>query len=173
MADEKPYNISIEVKAQLEEIQKLLDELRSISAEMSKINGQTFSAVSMSAAELSKTGKDLAKALVSQRIASEEFNKMLGKTGSGLENAKEKTKKFMAWQHVSKDKCSSLVSVVITYKESNEPQRYVKIKGLLPDQFYTIEGENGVYSGRALMKAGIPLPDIGEYESIQYHITAV
>lgn len=94
MADEKPYNISIEVKAQLEEIQKLLDELRSISAEMSKINGQTFSAVSMSAAELSKTGKDLAKALVSQRIASEEFNKMLGKTGSGLENAKEKTKKF-------------------------------------------------------------------------------
>lgn len=94
MADEKPYNISIGVKAQLEEIQKLLDELRSISAEMSKINGQTFSAVSMSAAELSKTGKDLAKALVSQRIASEEFNKMLGKTGSGLENAKEKTKKF-------------------------------------------------------------------------------
>lgn len=94
MADENPYNISIEVKAQLEEIQKLLDELRSISAEMSKINGQTFSAVSMSAAELSKTGKDLAKALVSQRIASEEFNKMLGKTGSGLENAKEKTKKF-------------------------------------------------------------------------------
>ncbi len=94
MADEKPYNISIEVKAQLEEIQKLLDELRSISAEMSKINGQTFSAVSMSAAELSKTGKDLAKALVSQRIASEEFNKMLGRTGSGLENAKEKTKKF-------------------------------------------------------------------------------
>lgn len=94
MADEKPYNISIEVKAQLEEIQKLLDELRSISAEMSKINGQTFSAVSMSAAELSKAGKDLAKALVSQRIASEEFNKMLGKTGSGLENAKEKTKKF-------------------------------------------------------------------------------
>lgn len=94
MADEKPYNISIEVKAQLEEIQKLLDELRSISAEMSKINGQTFSAVSMSVAELSKTGKDLAKALVSQRIASEEFNKMLGKTGSGLENAKEKTKKF-------------------------------------------------------------------------------
>lgn len=94
MAEEKPYNISIEVKAQLEEIQKLLDELRSISAEMSKINGQTFSAVSMSAAELSKAGKDLAKALVSQRIASEEFNKMLGKTGSGLENAKEKTKKF-------------------------------------------------------------------------------
>ena len=52
MADEKPFNISIETKVQLEEIQKLLDELRSISAEIFKINGQTFSAVSVSAAEL-------------------------------------------------------------------------------------------------------------------------
>lgn len=94
MADEKPYNISIETKAQLEEIQKFLAELRSISAEISKINGQTFSAVSASAAELSKTGKDLAKALVSQRIASEELNKMLGKTGSGLESVKNSVKNF-------------------------------------------------------------------------------
>ena len=94
MADEKPYNINIEAKAQLEEIQKLLSELRSINAEISKINGQTFSAVSMSAAELSKTGKDLAKALVSQRIASDELNKMLGKTGSGLESVKNSVKNF-------------------------------------------------------------------------------
>ena len=94
MADDKAYNISIETKAQLEEIQKFLAELRSISAEISKINGQTFSAVSASAAELSKTGKDLAKALVSQRIASEELNKMLGKTGTGLERVKNSVKNF-------------------------------------------------------------------------------
>lgn len=94
MADEKPYNISIETKAQLEEIQKLLAELRAISAEMGKINGQTFSAVSASAAELSQTGNDLAKALVSQRTASEELNKMLGKTEAGLAKAKDKAKDF-------------------------------------------------------------------------------
>ncbi len=94
MADEKPFNISIETKVQLEEIQKLLDELRSISAEIFKINGQTFSAVSVSAAELSKTGKDLEKALVSQRTASEELNKMLGKTETGLKSAKENVKIF-------------------------------------------------------------------------------
>ena len=93
MADES-YNVSVETKAQLEEIQKLLAELRAVNAEISKINGQTFSAVSMSAAELSTTGKDLAKALVSQRIASEELNKMLGKTGSNIENAKNKTKDY-------------------------------------------------------------------------------
>lgn len=94
MADEKPYNISIETTARLEEIQKLLAELRAISAEMGKINGQTFSAVSASAAELSKTGNDLAKALVSQRTASEELNKMLGKTEAGLAKAKDKAKDF-------------------------------------------------------------------------------
>lgn len=94
MADEKPYNISIETKAQLEEIQKLLSELRSINAEISKINGQTFSSVSASAAELSQTGKDLAKALVSQRIVSEELNKTLGKTGAGLAKAKDKAKEL-------------------------------------------------------------------------------
>lgn len=94
MADEKPYNINIEAKAQLEEIQKLLSELRSINAEMSKINGQTFSAVSASAAELSQTGKNLAKAIVSQRTASEELNKSLEKTGTGLENSRNETKEF-------------------------------------------------------------------------------
>ena len=94
MADEKPYNISIETTARLEEIQKLLAELRAISAEMGKINGQTFSAVSASAAELSQTGNDLAKALVSQRTASEELNKMIGKTGTGLERAKNSVKNF-------------------------------------------------------------------------------
>ena len=94
MADEKPYNISIETKAQLEEIQKLLSELRSINAEISKINGQTFSSVSASAAELSQTGKDLANAIASQRTASEELNKTLGKTGSGLESVKNSVKNF-------------------------------------------------------------------------------
>lgn len=94
MADEKSYNISIETKAQLEEIQKLLAELRAISAEMSKINGQTFSSVSASAAELSQTGKDLANAIASQRTASEELNKTLGKTGAGFAKAKDKAKEL-------------------------------------------------------------------------------
>ena len=82
MADDKPYNISIDTKVQLDEIQKLLAELRSINAEISKINGQTFSAVSTSAAELSKTGKDLANAVIAQQIASDDLNKSLDKNGT-------------------------------------------------------------------------------------------
>ena len=48
MADNS-YNVTINTQAQLDEIHKLLEELRAISAEMAVINGQTFSAVSSSA----------------------------------------------------------------------------------------------------------------------------
>lgn len=93
MADEKSYNISIETKAQLEEIQKLLVELRAISAEISKINGLTFSAVSMSAAELSKTGKDLAEAIIANKKAFEELPKATDKAGDGTKKFREESKK--------------------------------------------------------------------------------
>lgn len=92
MAD-KPYNISIETKARLEEIQKLLSELRNISAEMSKINGQTFSAVSMSAAELSKTSKDLSDALVANKKAFEALPGAADKASEGSKKFREETNK--------------------------------------------------------------------------------
>ena len=93
MAEGKPYNISIETKAQLEEIQKLLVELRAISAEISKINGLTFSAVSMSAAELSRTGKDLAEAIIANKKAFEELPKATDKAGDGIKKFREESKK--------------------------------------------------------------------------------
>ena len=65
MADEKPYNISIETKAQLAELQKLLTELRAINAEIAKMNGLTFSSINASVSELAKAGKELSSALVS------------------------------------------------------------------------------------------------------------
>ncbi len=93
MAEGKPYNISIETKAQLEEIQKLLVELRAISAEISKINGLTFSAVSMSAAELSRIGKDLAEAIIANKKAFEELPKATDKAGDGTKKFREESKK--------------------------------------------------------------------------------
>jgi alpha-galactosidase len=80
---------------------------------------------------------------------------------------------YMAWQHVSKDKSESLVSLVLTEIEPNAPQQYLKIKGLIPSQLYKVDAASRVYSGTALMKAGIPIPQLGQYESIQYHIKAV
>ena len=93
MADNS-YNISIETKAQLEEIQNLLAELRAINAEISKINGQTFSAVNASAAELSNTGKTLATAVQEQRKAFEEVSKSSQKASDALEETGESSNKL-------------------------------------------------------------------------------
>lgn len=57
---------------------------------------------------------------------------------------------------------------MITDKEGNDAQRFVKLKGLEPDQFYRIEGWKGKYSGKLLMSAGIPVPsELSEYAGIQ------
>ena len=75
---------------------------------------------------------------------------------------------FTAWQQVSQDKKKSLVSIVITDREGNDAQRFVRLKGLLEDGYYRIEGLKGKYSGKLLMSAGIPVPgSLGEYEGIQ------
>ena len=91
MAD--TYNINIETKAQLDEIHKLLEELRAISAEMSKINGQTFSAVSMSAAQLSKTSKDLLTATLANKKAMENVSGATDKASDSSKKFRDETKK--------------------------------------------------------------------------------
>lgn len=78
-----------------------------------------------------------------------------------------------AWEHVSEDRTRALLSVVLTDKESNAPQRYVKLKGLIPDKIYRIEGMDRSFSGQLLMNAGLPVPfRLGQYESIQYYLEA-
>lgn len=75
-----------------------------------------------------------------------------------------------AWQHVSKDKAESLLSVVVTNLTCNGPQEYVHAKGLEPTYLYTINGGKEVYSGAALMHAGLPINrEIPEYTAFQFH----
>ena len=62
-----------------------------------------------------------------------------------------------AWQHVSKDKSESLLSVVVTNLTCNGPQEYIRAKGLNPDAMYQINDKEEVYSGSALMNAGLPI----------------
>lgn len=81
---------------------------------------------------------------------------------------------FTAWQHVSKNKKRSLVSLVLTDKESNDAQRYLRLKGLERDGIYRIEGQKGYYSGALLMNAGIPVPfELNEYEGVQIMLKMV
>lgn len=80
-------------------------------------------------------------------------------------------KGFAAWAFVSKDKEEALVNIVLTDKEANSVQRYLRLKGIQEDAFYEVEGLGCCRSGRALMKAGIPIhTGAGEYKAMQYHL---
>lgn len=78
-----------------------------------------------------------------------------------------------AWEHVSKDQTVALLSIVVTEKEGNAVQRYVRPRGLAPKQYYYVSNIEGCYSGQTLMKAGLPVPgNLNQYEAFQYEIIA-
>lgn len=66
--------------------------------------------------------------------------------------------KFALWEYVSEDKKEVLVHGVIFRTEPNRKQYLVKLRGLLPDRNYRLEGSGEVYKGSALMNGGILLP---------------
>ena len=81
---------------------------------------------------------------------------------------------YTAWQHVTKDRTESLFSLVLTEKEPNDAQRYIRLKGLDPKAWYEIGGLPGRFSGSLLMNAGLPVPgSLGQYSSVQYHIQMI
>ena len=76
-----------------------------------------------------------------------------------------------AWQHVTKDKKESLLSVVVTSLTCNGPQEYIKAKGLDPKAMYSLNGSRELRSGSALMNAGIPINrEVPEYSAFQFHL---
>ena len=78
---------------------------------------------------------------------------------------------YHAWQFVSQDKRESLVSLVVHSPQANSPLIHVRLKGLNPDMFYLIEGENRVCSGKALMRGGYSFPLLfGDYPAMQLHL---
>lgn len=76
-----------------------------------------------------------------------------------------------AWQHVTKDKSESLLSVVVTNLTCNGPQEYIYAKGLDPNAMYTINESEEVYSGSALMNGGLPIErEVPEYTAFQFYL---
>jgi alpha-galactosidase len=80
-----------------------------------------------------------------------------------------------AWQHVTKDKRESLISVVVTNLTCNGPQEYIHAKGLEPTAMYTINGEKEkCLSGAALMYAGLPIDrEVPDYTAFQFYLEMV
>lgn len=77
-----------------------------------------------------------------------------------------------AWEFVSLDGKEALVSAVMLKIHGNMTVNYIRLRGLVPEAFYKEEKSGAVYSGAALMEAGIPLPVRNEeYASFQMYFT--
>ena len=81
---------------------------------------------------------------------------------------------FTAWQFVSGDKTRTLLNLVITHVRANAPDLWFKLRGLDPEKRYRLEENGRIYSGSALMNAGISIPMImGDYPAVQMVLTEV
>lgn len=74
-----------------------------------------------------------------------------------------------AWQFVSKDRKEGLFCAVATGLQANSSPLIVKLKGLIPEAIYEVEGKD--YTGEMLMLGGILLPvPSEEYRACRYPI---
>jgi len=75
---------------------------------------------------------------------------------------------------VSKDKKEALYTFVQVFNRPNYHSRRIFLQGLDPEKQYRIEGEEGVYFGDVLMKAGYLVQNMwGDYRSRLIHVLEV
>lgn len=78
---------------------------------------------------------------------------------------------YAIWSFVSDDCSEALVHGMIFHTEPNMLRYSVKLRGLAPEKKYIIDGEEKVYTGRALMEGGILLPKSwGDYLPVEIHL---
>ncbi len=81
---------------------------------------------------------------------------------------------YAAWQFVSKDKKESVVNGVILKGEGNSHYFELKLDGLDAGAHYRETGTGKVYTGAALMKAGLPLPVApGDFRPIEFRFEQI
>ncbi len=112
------------------------------------------------------------KQQIRQQIKTFKKYEMLINAGTYWRLSDPFTDEIAAWMSVSKEKDQALVSVVRLTAEANQATVYVRLQGLKPQTMYIEEQSGKVYSGAALMYAGIPLPPFTqEYEAYQFAFT--
>ena len=80
---------------------------------------------------------------------------------------------YVAWQYVSADQSRSVLNIVVTNPLANSAPVHVKLKGLLPDAEYSVNGEFKAL-GAALMRGGYTFPRLtGDYPAMQLDIIRV
>lgn len=81
---------------------------------------------------------------------------------------------FTAWLHVAKDKKEAIVTCVCRNPVAYAQAPYVQLRGLPENAQYRVSDPDVTLSGRALMTAGLPMPDmVGNYPAFQILLTQV
>lgn len=65
---------------------------------------------------------------------------------------------YDCYEVVSKNRKEALITYVSVIGRANYHSRRIYVKGLLADGLYKIEGQEGVFHGDTLMRAGINAP---------------
>ena len=73
-----------------------------------------------------------------------------------------------AWEFVSEDGDAVLCEGVTLDAFSNSPLRLIRLRGLDKDAHYKERDTGKVYTGQALMKAGVVVPPLGEYSPFTF-----
>lgn len=109
-----------------------------------------------------------------------EQNKRFKKYGPLIHNGRyyrlsnPMTDKFAIWSFVSENSVEVLVHGMIFRTEPNMTRYSVKLRGLIPDKKYVVDGDNTIYTGKALMEGGILLPKPwGDFFPIELHLKVV
>ena len=77
-----------------------------------------------------------------------------------------------AWLHVSPDRRTALLCGVAGQAHAASPFRLVQLRGLDPAMQYQLAGDETPWPGDVLMEAGLPLPMLGEYQSLRLWLRA-
>lgn len=81
---------------------------------------------------------------------------------------------YDCWGVVSRDKTEALFTYIQVLNRPNYHSRRIYLQGLAPEKIYRIEGEDGSYSGEALMKAGYNVQNIwGDFRGRLIHFMEV
>jgi alpha-galactosidase len=75
------------------------------------------------------------------------------------------------WEFVSEDKKEVLVHGMICHTEPNMLRYRLVLRGLDESGRYKLDGDDSIYSGKALMSGGILLPrNTGDYFAVEMHL---
>ncbi len=78
-----------------------------------------------------------------------------------------------AWMYVAPGAREAAVFVVQLLTRPNPPPARLRLRGLDPAADYRASGQDRIFGGDELLRVGIPLPALGDFESVLWRLTRI